>query len=256
MIYGIDISACQNGFNFTKAKAEGVKFAILRGAYSMSKDKCFEDFYAKCKQHGILTGVYHYSMARTVEQAKNEANFLIKNVLAGKTFEYPIYMDVEDKTQRALGKKLLTDIIVAFCETIEAAGYYVGIYSSASFFGTYMDESRLTDYDKWVAQWAKECTYKGDYGLWQFGGETNLIRSNKVAGVVCDQDYALKDYPAIIKAAGLNGYGKADPTDEAAPAYVTEFAKAVIAGEWGNGTERKEKIYKAIQNEVGRLLDN
>ncbi len=255
MIYGIDISVHQKGFNFTKAKAEGVKFAILRGAYSISKDKCFEDFYAKCKEHGILTGVYHYSMARTVEQAKAEANFLIKNVLAGKTFEYPIYMDVEDKVQRALGKKLLTDIIIAFCETVEAAGYYVGIYSSMSFFGTYMDESRLIPYDKWIAQWAKECTYKGDYGMWQFGGETNLIRSNKVAGVVCDQDYALKDYPAIIKTAGLNGFGNTKPPENAVPSYVTEFAKAVIAGEWDNAEARKEKIYKAIQDEVYRLLN-
>ena len=53
---------------------------------------------------------------------------------------------------------------------------------------------------------------------------------------------------------GFNGFGNAKPVENAVPSYVTEFAKAVIAGEWGNGTERKENIYKAIQNEVGRLL--
>ena len=43
--WGIDISTWQKGFNFDKAKAEGVEFIILRGAYSNSKDSCFEDFY-------------------------------------------------------------------------------------------------------------------------------------------------------------------------------------------------------------------
>ena len=39
------------------------------------------------------------------------------------------------------------------------------------------------------------------------------------------------------------------------PSYVTEFAKAVIAGKWDNGEARKEKICKAIQAEVNRLLN-
>lgn len=212
--FGVDISAWQKGFNFDKAKAEGVEFAILRGAYHLSRDKCFEDFYAACKDRNIPVGVYLYSMAKTVEDAKAEAESLISNVLKGKQFEYPIYMDVEDKVQRALGKDLLTEIIVAFCDTLGKAGYYVGIYSTASFLGSYTHESKLSGYDKWIAHWAKKCSYKGDYGLWQFGGETNLLRSNKVAGVVCDQDYALKDYPAIIKASGLNGYGSSKGVHE------------------------------------------
>lgn len=205
-VFGIDVSKWQGDFDFSKAMNEGVKFAILRGAYSKTKDVKFEQFYATCKSLKLPIGVYHYSMAKTVNEAINEANFLISHILKGKQFEYPIYMDVEDATQRKLGKKLLTDIVIAYCETLENAGYYVGIYSSKSFFSSYMDEKRLTPYDKWVAQWNESCTYNGSYGMWQFGGETNPIRSNKIAGVTCDQDYALKDYPTIIKKAKLNGY--------------------------------------------------
>lgn len=212
--FGIDISVWQKGFDFDKAKAEGVQFAILRGAYHMSKDKCFEDFYAACKARKIPVGVYLYSMAKTVAEAKEEAENLIANVLKGKQFEYPIYMDIEDKVQRALGKDLLTKIVIEFCETLEAAGYYVGIYSTAAFLSSYTHESKLSAYDKWIAQWAKKCSYKGDYGMWQYGGETNLLRSNKVAGVVCDQDYAIKDYPAIIKALGLNGYDSTEKVED------------------------------------------
>ena len=227
--FGIDISKWQSGFNFDRAIDEGVKFVILRGAYTVYKDTSFEAFYEACKARNLPVGVYLYSMATNVAEAKKEAEFLIKNVLAGKTFEYPIYMDVEDHTQRSLGKKLLTDIIVAFCETLEKAGYYVGIYSSASFFGTYMDESRLVNYDKWVAQWSTKCTYTGNYGMWQFGGETNQIRTNKIAGVTCDQDYALKDYPSIIKNAGLNGFSK-KVTTTTAPTTADDIAVLNKAG--------------------------
>ena len=143
-------------------------------------------------------------MATSVSEARTEANFLIKNVLKGKQFEYPIYMDVEDKVQRELGKDLLTDIVIAYCDTLEKAGYYVGIYSSGSFFSTYMREKKLERFDKWIAQWNKSCTYKGKYGMWQYGGETNLLRSVKVAGVTCDQNYCYVDYPTIIKKNKLN----------------------------------------------------
>ena len=260
-VFGIDVSKWNGDFDFMKAKSEGVKFAILRGAYACSKDIKFEAYYAACKGLQIPVGVYHYSMANNATEARAEANFLIQNVLKGKQFEYPIYMDVEDKTQAALGKDKLTEIITAFCDTVEKAGYYVGIYSSTSFFQSYTHLSKLERFDKWVAHWAKSCSYKGDYGMWQFGGETNVIRSNKVAGVVCDQDYALKDYPKIIKDKGLNGYGKTAVKPPVKPVKsLAEIAKEVIEGKWGNGTERKEKLskagydYNAVQKEVNKLL--
>ena len=262
-VFGIDVSKWQGDFNFKQAKSEGVQFAILRGAYACSKDTKFESYYKTCEALNLPVGVYHYSMAKSVSEARTEANFLINNVLKGKQFEYPIYMDVEDKVQRDLGKNLLTEIVIAFCDTLEKAGYYVGIYSSGSFFATYMHELKLTKYDKWIAHWSKQCSYKGNYGMWQFGGETNEIRSNRVAGVVCDQNYALKDYPKIIKEKGLNGYNKNIPVKPTVKPSksVTELAHEVIDGKWGNGTERKNKLskvgydYDAVQKKVNELLN-
>ena len=252
-VFGIDVSKWQGAFNFKQAKAEGVKFVILRGAYSTGKDICFEAYYNACKSLQIPVGVYHYSMAKSVSEARTEANMLINNVLKGKQFEYPIYMDVEDKVQRELGKDLLTDIVITYCETLEKAGYYVGIYSSGSFFGTYMHENKLTKYDKWIAQWSKSCTYKGKYGMWQYGGETNLIRSVKVAGVTCDQDYCYVDYPTIIKNNKLNGF-------DVKLKSVDVIAKEVLDGLWGVGEERKQKLtsagysYADVQKKVNELL--
>ena len=156
----------------------------------------------------------------------------------------------------------LTEIVMAFCFTMEAAGYWVGIYSSESFFYSEMNDGELTRYSHWVARWGKSKpapTSGAETQMWQFGGETNLIRSNKINGQTCDQDYCYVDYPAKIKAAGLNGYSKGG---NAAPAKKTstEIADEVIAGKWGNGTERKEKLtdagynYSEIQNIVNGKL--
>ena len=261
---GIDISVWQNGFNFDKAKQQGVEFVILRGAYATSEDKCFDGFYKQCKEKGLPVGAYHYSMAKTIKEAKNEAKLMI-SVLSGKQLEYPVYLDVEDKSQAKLGKDLLTSIIKTYCDALEQAGYYVGIYSTYAYLNSYTHIDELAKYDKWIAQWSKKCTCKIDYGMWQFGGETNMIRSNKIAGVTCDQDYCYKDYPSIIKSAGFNGFEKHGNTNtnvtEIKPAKTaTELAREVIDGKWGNGEDRKERLtdagydYKSVQAEVNRLL--
>jgi len=80
----------------------------------------------------------------------------------------------------------------------------VSIYSSKSWLVNKLDMKRLSRFDVWVAQWNSECTYKGSYGLWQYSN------SGKIDGIDArvDLDNAYKDYPSIIKNAGLNGYGK------------------------------------------------
>ena len=251
--FGVDISKWQRGFDFDKALSEGVEFVILRGAYAEKKDSCFDDFYSKCKAKGIPVGAYHYSMARTVEEAKKEAEFML-SILQGKQFEYPIDIDVEDKVQAALGKDLLTNIIQTYCNALEKAGYYAGIYSTYLFLRDNTHVEKLERYDKWIAQWSTKCTCKIDYGMWQFGGETNKIRTNKVAGVTCDQNYAFMDYSAIMKRAKLNGYGKAQKKT------VDELAREVIAGMWGTGLNRKDRLtkagydYNAVQKRVNELI--
>lgn len=50
----------------------------------------------------------------------------------------------------------------------------------------------------------------GNYGMWQFGGSTNLIRSNIIGNLITDQDYAYKDYPKIMKNKNLNNFTEDD----------------------------------------------
>lgn len=203
---GIDISYCQKKVDWNKVTAD---FAIIRagyGRYEHQKDSMFEDHYAGAKKRGIPIGAYWYSYAMTPEEAILEADCCIK-ILECKQFEYPIYYDVEEKKQFELGRAKVSAIIRAFLERLEAAGYWVGLYGSYSSLTTYTDEDIRKRYAIWLAHWdVKKSPYTGDYGVWQYG-------VGKVDGVTgdCDLDYSYVDYPAKIKAKGLNGYGDKPP---------------------------------------------
>ncbi len=214
---GVDISRWQGDFDMAKAKTEGVTFVIVKGGGGDSGlyvDRKFATNYDNAKRLGLPVGCYWYSKALTVAQARQEAEFFYTSCLKGRQFELPVYMDVEQKDMLALGKRALTDIIKAFLNVLTAKGYFAGIYSSKSMFGDYMYDNELASFPHWVAQWATACTYSGQYGMWQFGGEVNKLRSNKVAGVVCDQDYMLVDYPTLLGMAGKNDFREVEKMTE------------------------------------------
>lgn len=209
---GIDISFWQGNYNLAQAKKEGVQFVILKAGGSDGgyyKDPKFERNYKEAKAQGLPVGAYYFCTLTSVNDAKNEAKQFL-NCLKGKQYELPVYVDVEHKCSKKVGKKVLTDSIIEFCKIMEKNGYFVGIYSSKSYFDTWMDDSRLKNYQHWVAQWDKSCTYKNKdiMGMWQFGGETNKIRNKKIAGQTVDQDYMYEDFPTIIKNGGYNGFEK------------------------------------------------
>lgn len=204
---GIDVSKWQGAINWQKVKASGIDFAILRLGFTgtasrkPSLDAQFKRNYAQCEQLGINTGVYYYSTATSPKQAQNEAKFVIKQ-LRGKKLQYPVYIDTEDAKQAKLSKSVLTNIVKEFCDTMEKAGYYVGIYSNKNWFAEQLNDNKLNAYDKWIAQYSDKCTYKGDFGMWQY---TDKGKISGISGKV-DLNKCYKNYPKIIKKAKLNGY--------------------------------------------------
>lgn len=259
-IFGIDISTWQRGYPYDKANSEGVKFAILRAGYSQTKDNQFETHYANAKRLGWGVGAYWYMYATTVDAAKAEARAFLK-AIKGKQFDYPVYLDIEDKTVRATGKTNCNNMIKAFGEIIEGAGYYFGVYTNLDWYRNVISGTELNKkYDWWIACWSTGAPTGVNYGLWQFGGETNYIRGNKVAGVVTDQNYAVKDYPSLIKGLGLNGYGNGQAPKPTPGKSVDELAREVIQGVWGNGQDRKNALtnagydYSAVQARVNEIL--
>lgn len=230
-VFGIDVSFWQGNFNFLQAAREGVKFAILRGAYNLNKDTKFEEYYNNARAAGLNVGVYHYTMATTPAEAIEEAKFLLENVLKNKKFELPIYFDIEDQVHKNLSKAQVSAITRAYLEYLEDRGYWVGVYSSKSFIDTYLEWDIKQHYAMWVAQWNTECTYQGQYGMWQFGGETNYISSTKINGQTVDQNYMLVDYPALIKGKGKNGYGPVVSNIKVKETIVDNKTYTVVSGD-------------------------
>ena len=196
-LFGIDISAHQGDFPLDVAISQGVQFIIIKaggGDCGLYKDNKFEQNYNLAKKYNIPVGCYFYSKAFNITQAIQEAEFLYNYCLRGKQFDLPVYYDVEDKRQITLGKDMVTNIIINFCEYINNKGYISGIYSSLSNFKNYFIDDKLNKYEHWVAQWANNLSYDKDCGMWQFGGEINFIRDNHIAGKIVDQNYMLHDY--------------------------------------------------------------
>lgn len=221
-LLGIDVSYHNGTINWSKVKKTGIKYAILRAgrtslssSKSMAKDTKFEEYYKQAKAIGMPVGAYYYSRCATISEGKKEGEFIV-SLLKGKKFEYPIFLDVEDtEVLKKTSKRQLTDAIKACLKEIENAGYYVAIYSGKYILRDDLIENELTKYDKWIAQYARSCTYNGKHTMWQFGGETNLLRNKKINGIPSastDQNYCYVDYPSIIKKAGLNGFKKATTT--------------------------------------------
>ena len=219
--FGIDVSRWQGNFDFNQAKAEGVEFVIIKaggGDDGLYRDSKYERHYANAKAAGLGVGAYFFGAAKNVDAAIKEADKFIE-LLKGKQFEYPVWYDVEGDMLN-IGKNLLTDVTLAFCNRVEQAGYYTGIYSGEWALNNQFDDKKLMHFAHWVAKWAStppKLKSGMSVGIWQFGGSTNKIRTNKVAGVVCDQDYCYVDYPEAIKRLGLNGFPKPGTEPEPAP---------------------------------------
>lgn len=202
MKQGIDVSSYQGLIDWTKVKPH-IDFAIIRCGYGnnlRSQDDIYYERNAEmCQNLNIPFGVYLYSYATTLDEARSEVEHTLR-LIKDKKLEYPVYLDVEDKRQMALPKNDLIEIVKYYCEEIEKAGYYVGIYSSLNRFRSNLDSRLLDPFDKWVAEWADRLTYTKPAGMWQRTSHEDMpgIR-NRVDG-----DMAFYDYPKIIRDAGLN----------------------------------------------------
>lgn len=205
---GIDVSKWQGNIDWKRVKASGVDFAILRAGYGSAasqKDVTFEDNYKNAKAAGMPVGAYHYSYAKDVAGAKREAQTFLEWV-KDKQFEYPVVFDIEENVVYNMGKNAVSEIIKAFCSTVESAGYYVSVYTNKNWLDHVVSDEVKGKYDTWLAQWSSAPSYDGPYGMWQYSSSGTV---DGISGRV-DMDIAYKNYPEIIKRKKLNGWGSAD----------------------------------------------
>lgn len=205
----IDVSKWQgNNIDWDKVKAAGIEGVMLRagyGRYASQKDPTFERNYTEAKRVGLAVGAYWYSYATTATQAAQEASVFL-DVLAGKQFELPVAYDIEyEPGILALTTAQRTQLVKTFLSMVEQAGYYGILYASTDFIANKLNYRELTRYDVWAAQYGSKCTCPMPYGMWQY---TSTGKVDGISGNV-DLDTGYKDYPTIIKGAGLNGFVKA-----------------------------------------------
>ncbi len=229
--------------NWELIKSQGFEFAILRVGYMGTgnvfvPDPVFEMNYTAAKEAGLDVGAYIYSYAYSVEEARAEANAMLE-MLDGKQFEYPIYFDIEyghreekdypkDATceyffnQKGLTRENLTDICKAFISTMQSNGYFTALYTNSEWLTTHLLKDDLTvAFDIWYARYrsidevVNEGTWNTNWGaqmpMWQFsctGTIEGIFDADEGADVLqaFDLNYCYKDYPALIKKYGLNGF--------------------------------------------------
>ena len=227
-VRGIDVSTHQGRVDWDRVKASGVAFAILRCGYGSDMptqdDKQFARNVAECERVGMPYGVYLYSYATNIGMAESEARHVLR-LLEGKKPQYPIYYDLEDGgTTGRCDNATILKIAQTFVETLEAAGYWAGIYANLHWHNTRLTDAWYDGKARWVAQYNDRCTYRGPYGMWQYASDGKI---DGIAGGV-DMNWCYKNYPAAL-AAHYAAPGDANSDG------VVDTADAVLALQYAAG---------------------
>lgn len=202
---GIDLSHWNGYVDFNEVAKAGYDFAILKCGGSDAgfyRDSKFEENYYKAKAAGIYVGSYYFVGSKCISKEDGEADaerFI--NLVKGKKFEYPLYLDFEAPPART--KAGNTEAAIAFCDRLEKAGYYAAIYASdISGFKERLNLEDLRRFDKWVARYGSAPSYVKNYGMWQYSS------TGKVPGIDGNVDLNISyyDFPDIMKRHHLNGY--------------------------------------------------
>ena len=199
----MDVSRWQGSIDWDAVKRSGkIDGVMLRVLGSKGGkpyvDPAFERNYAACTARGIPVGGYYYTCAVTPQQTAAELAAL-RAALEGKTFQYPLAIDVESAGLRVLAPEALAARVAEAAAQLEAWNLYAMVYTYTNFADTALDVDALTDFDLWIAD------YRGHrptrkHGMWQYTSK------GRVAGIdgPVDLSHAYKDYPAIIQRAGLS----------------------------------------------------
>lgn len=203
MLKGIDVSEHQGRIDWERVKGN-IDFAMLRAGYGRNNiDKQFIRNIEECNRLGIPVGIYWFSYAWNTEMARNEARYVLE-AIKGYRVDYPISFDLEydtlnyaSKNGVTIGKRLATDMINAFCSTIENAGYKAMNYANPDFINNKFYNSEV-NYPLWLAWYGvnKDKAKSYNCAIWQYTdtGVLEGINSSRVDYNYCYEDFLKKDF--------------------------------------------------------------
>lgn len=233
MTKGIDVSSWQGNIDFKKVKAAGIEFVIVRDGFASSYDSMFLKNVKGFKAAGIkVPAIYHFAYPLSDRDAINEAEFAVK---AAKEAELPkstaIFYDFEYDSENYCIKNGITptkDDIVRwtelFCETVKASGYVPGVYFNHDYYTRIYGSAIASKYKVWYANWSSKAPTI-DYDYHQYSSKGTV---NGISGFV-----------------DMNNGNDQIKMEEPKLKSIDEIADEVVAGKWGNGVERKNKLSAA-----------
>lgn len=193
---GVDVSHHQKEIDWQQVADAGVKFAMIRLGYRTLADGLLkEDTYGRtnlsaARNAGLKIGAYFFSQAITVEEAVEEAEYLL-SLLNGTKLELPVVFDWEDgfDNSRAAGldKETLNACAIAFCDRIRAAGYQPMVYFNPDLANRLLDLELMQQkgYGFWLAMYREQMNWPYAFDLWQY------TESGAVPGIVGKVDINL-----------------------------------------------------------------
>ena len=182
-VHGIDVSEFQDDINWKKVKSGEADFVFVRAGFRKSDtgelmtDDDFEENIRKAKKAGLMVGAYFFSQAVNTDEAVEEAQYMLE-LVKPYDIDLPLVIDYELFEGGRLQQKVQAgempnasdyhDIVVAFCSTVEDAGYEAAVYANYDMLTNYMDSTVLDKQEFiWAAQYGGQCYVKGNYMFWQ-----------------------------------------------------------------------------------------
>lgn len=187
MIKGIDISYYQGNVDFSKVKAAGINFVILRSSYRKTVDTRFFEYVKNCQKEKLpIKGVYHFIYALNNQEALAEAKFCVSQVeKAGLGKDTYIFADFEyDSVTKAsksgvkLGKAECNLFTKTFCDYVKSKGYKTGIYANIDYYRNWYAADTLSKYPVWLADYNGGPDYKCLCQQFTSSGKVNGISGN------------------------------------------------------------------------------
>lgn len=182
-VFGIDVSSHQQDIDWNKVKKSGVDFAIIRVGYrgykkgEINEDKTFESNIKSAIDAGIDVGVYFFSQAISLNEAKEEAQFVLDKI-EKYDITYPVVFDMEFLSEEDRIKNISfndkTNIALAFCNEIEENGYTPMIYGSVSWLQNVVSIDKISRYDLWIANYSNFPNFDYNFKMWQYSSEGYL----------------------------------------------------------------------------------
>ena len=189
----IDVSTWNGNIDWNKVYKSGVRYAMIRSSFGVENpnqvDNKFVRNITNAQRAGVKCGIYHYSYAKSAAEAKKEAEFCLKTI-KGYKIDLPVAFDIEDSSQTGLGRRVCTDMVIAFCDKIKSAGYRPMLYCNPNWLQNYLyKDELLKKYDIWLANWGVSSP-SYDCAIWQYS------ESGSVPGVSgsVDMNWIFKDY--------------------------------------------------------------